>query len=107
MSFDTCSSDCEAHRYVMELINDLKENSIRRDEQYHDLKQNMAVLTHINNSVERTLQELKEYNKEQDRNTERNTKFVYKAGAIAGGLLFLASLTPLFQFINHVITATH
>jgi hypothetical protein len=100
------SEDCEAHRFVMELIQDIKDSSSRRDDSYHDLKENVIVLTQnvmemqrMSARFDRLLEELKEQDSEQDKKIDKNRDFVIKAGAVVGAITFVAAMTPLLTML--------
>lgn len=103
---NTCNTGCEAHRFVMELIAELKDGATRRDEQYHDLRENVIILTQNMMEVQRVstrmdtlLEELKKYDEKQDTKIDENSKFTIKAGAVIAAIAFLAALTPLISLL--------
>jgi len=89
--------DCEAHKYVMEMIKDLKDlvSEVSRGQQDNReiiarLSENILELQRFNESVTRTLEELKNYNKQQDKEIQKSHDFTVKAGAIVGLLAFIS-----------------
>lgn len=81
------SAECEAHRYMMEKLSDIKEQMKVRDAECIDIKSNVIILTQSHNRLGEILEELKESRKEQDDKIEKNSRITAKLATVGSVLV--------------------
>lgn len=96
-------AECEAHRFVMSYVEDLRKvtESLSDHQREHKetivkLTENLLELQRFNIHVLEALKELKDYNVVQDGKTNKNEKFAIKISAVIG---FLVVASPIIGWL--------
>ena len=95
--------ECEAHKYMTEMVSDLKRLVEKLSDNQQDHKELVIKLTENFLEMQRQmikladgLKDLKDYNSIQDQRIETNAKFMIKASSIIG---FIVVMTPVVGWI--------